>query len=101
MGDPSMQAVVKLPWIEAFGIEYLLGVDGISLPLVVLTTFLSMLAAAASWPISKHVKAYSVLFLLLVTGMLGVFNTFLSMPAAASASSSCCSCSGGGTANHA
>ena len=73
MGDPSMQAVVKLPWIEAFGIEYLLGVDGISLPLVVLTTFLSMLAAAASWPISKHVKAYSVLFLLLVTGMLGVF----------------------------
>jgi len=73
LGDPSMQAVVKLPWIEAFGIEYLLGVDGISLPLVVLTTFLSMLAAAASWPISKHVKAYSVLFLLLVTGMLGVF----------------------------
>jgi NADH-quinone oxidoreductase subunit M len=73
LGDPSMQAVVKLPWIESFGIEYLLGVDGISLPLVVLTTFLSMLAAAASWPISKHVKAYSVLFLLLVTGMLGVF----------------------------
>ena len=73
MGDPSMQAVVKLPWIEAFGIEYLLGVDGISLPLVVLTTFLSMLAAAASWPITKHVKAYSVLFLLLLTGMLGVF----------------------------
>ena len=73
LGDPSMQAVVKLPWIEAFGIEYLLGVDGISLPLVVLTTFLSMLAAAASWPITKHVKAYHILFLLLVTGMLGVF----------------------------
>jgi NADH-quinone oxidoreductase subunit M len=73
LGDPTMQAVVKLPWIESFGIEYLLGVDGISLPLVVLTTFLSMLAAAASWPISKHVKAYHVLFLLLVTGMLGVF----------------------------
>ena len=73
LGDPSMQAVVKLPWIEAFGIEYLLGVDGISLPLVVLTAFLSMLAAAASWPITKHVKAYHILFLLLVTGMLGVF----------------------------
>jgi len=73
LGDPSMQAVVKLPWIESFGIEYLMGVDGISLPLVVLTTFLSMLAAAASWPITKHVKAYHVLFLLLVTGMLGVF----------------------------
>ncbi|MFN7812782.1 MAG: NuoM family protein [Planctomycetia bacterium] len=54
-------------------LEYLLGVDGISMPLVVLTTFLSMLAAAASWPIAKHVKAYHVLFLLLETGMLGVF----------------------------
>ena len=73
LGEPGMQAVVKLPWIDAFGIEYLLGVDGISMPLVVLTTFLSMLAAAASWPITKHVKAYHVLFLLLVTGMLGVF----------------------------
>ena len=72
LGEPGMQSVVKLPWIDAFGIEYLLGVDGISMPLVVLTTFLSMLAAAASWPITKHVKAYHVLFLLLVTGMLGV-----------------------------
>jgi NADH-quinone oxidoreductase subunit M len=73
VGEPGMQAVVRKPWIPPFGIEYLLGVDGISMPLVVLTTFLSMLAAAASWPITKHVKAYHVLFLLLVTGMLGVF----------------------------
>jgi NADH-quinone oxidoreductase subunit M len=73
VGDPDMQAVVKLPWIGAFNIEYLLGVDGISMPLVVLTTFLSVLACAASWPITKHVKAYFVLFLLLETGMLGVF----------------------------
>jgi NADH-quinone oxidoreductase subunit M len=73
IGEPGMQLVVNRPWIPAFNIEYLLGVDGISMPLVVLTTFLSMLAAAASWPITKHVKAYSVLFLLLVTGMLGVF----------------------------
>jgi len=73
VGEAAMQSVVKVPWIRAFGIEYLLGVDGISMPLVVLTTFLSMLAAAASWPITKHVKAYHVLFLLLVTGMIGVF----------------------------
>jgi NADH-quinone oxidoreductase subunit M len=73
VGEAGMQAVVKQPWIPSFGIEYLLGVDGISMPLVVLTTFLSMLAAAASWPITKHVKAYHVLFLLLETGMLGVF----------------------------
>ena len=73
VGEAGMQAMVKQPWIPAFNIEYLLGVDGISMPLVVLTTFLSMLAAAASWPITKHVKAYHVLFLLLETGMLGVF----------------------------
>ncbi len=73
MGKAGMQGVVSLPWIPAFGIEYFLGVDGISMPLVVLTTFLSVLACAASWPITKHVKAYHVLFLLLETGMLGVF----------------------------
>jgi NADH-quinone oxidoreductase subunit M len=73
IGEPGMQLVVSKPWISSFNIEYLLGVDGISMPLVVLTTFLSMLACAASWPITKHVKAYHVLFLLLETGMLGVF----------------------------
>jgi NADH-quinone oxidoreductase subunit M len=73
IGEPGMQLIVSKPWIPSFNIEYLLGVDGISMPLVVLTTFLSMLACAASWPITKHVKAYHVLFLLLETGMLGVF----------------------------
>ena len=73
VGEAGMQAVVRQPWIPAFNIEYLLGVDGISMPLVVLTTFLSVLACGASWPITKHVKAYHVLFLLLETGMLGVF----------------------------
>ncbi|MFM9011276.1 MAG: NuoM family protein [Planctomycetota bacterium] len=72
-GAAGMQNVVKAPWIHSFNIEYLLGVDGISMPLVLLTTFLSMLAAAASWPIEKHVRAYWILFLLLVTGMIGVF----------------------------
>jgi NADH-quinone oxidoreductase subunit M len=73
VGDAGMQAVVKQPWIPAFHIEYLLGVDGISMPLVLLTTFLSVLAAAASWPIEKHVRPYWILFLLLETGMIGVF----------------------------
>ena len=50
-----------------------MGIDGISFPLVVLTSFVSMLAMGASWPINKHVKAYCILFLLLETGMLGVF----------------------------
>lgn len=72
-GEPDYQHALAVPWIRAFNIEYFLGVDGISLPLVLLTAFLSVLAAAASWSVTKHVKAYSVLFLLLETGMLGVF----------------------------
>jgi len=73
LGIGEMQSVVSIPWIPTFGIQYFLGLDGISLPLVLLTSFLCMLAMAASWPIAKHVKAYCALFLLLETGMLGVF----------------------------
>jgi NADH-quinone oxidoreductase subunit M len=51
----------------------MMGLDGISFPLIMLTTFLSVLAMAASWNITKHVKAYCILFLLLETGMIGVF----------------------------
>jgi NADH-quinone oxidoreductase subunit M len=69
----DMQHPFAYDWIPSFGIQYMMGLDGISFPLVVLTAFLSMLAMAASWPIVKHEKAYCVLFLLLVTGMLGVF----------------------------
>jgi len=69
----DMQYVVVSPWIPAFDINYHLGLDGISLPLVVLTSFLSVLAMWASWPIQKHVRAYCILFLFLETGMLGVF----------------------------
>ncbi len=72
-GVAGMQHLFNFSWIPTFGIQYLIGMDGISLPLVVLTTFLSALAMAASWPINKHVKAYCVLFLLLETGVLGVF----------------------------
>ena len=71
----SIQNVELIPWIdsEAFRIDYLMGVDGISLPLVVLTTFICMLAMIASWSITEHVKGYCILFLLLETGMIGVF----------------------------
>jgi len=71
--SPHMQYEVSHPWITSFAINYHLGLDGISLPLVVLTSFLSMLAMWTSWPIQKHVRAYCILFLLLETGMLGVF----------------------------
>ncbi len=68
-----MQATFHIPWIPSFDIYYAMGVDGISLPLVVLTGLVSLLAMGASWSITKHVKGYCILFLLLETGMLGVF----------------------------
>jgi len=72
-GVAEMQNTFALDWIPSFNIYYFMGVDGISFTLVVLTAFLSMLSMWASWPIQKHVKAYCILFLLLETGMLGVF----------------------------
>ncbi len=68
-----MQDVFNVSWIPSFNIDYYMGIDGISFPLVILTGFVALLAAGASWSITKHVKAYSILFLLLLTGMLGVF----------------------------
>ena len=72
-GAAQMQNLFSAPWIPSFGIQYVMGLDGISFPLVVLTAFLCVLAMLASWPITKHVKAYCILFLLLETGMIGVF----------------------------
>ncbi|TWU25875.1 complex I subunit 4 family protein [Bythopirellula polymerisocia] len=72
-GVAEMQNLFNVDWIPSFGIQYFMAMDGISFPLVVLTAFLSVLAMGASWPITKHVKGYCILFLLLETGMLGVF----------------------------
>ena len=72
-GDMEMQHLFSIPWIPTFNIHYLMGLDGISFPLVVLTAFVSLLAMGASWPIKKYEKGYCILFLLLETGMLGVF----------------------------
>src|SRR6185437_4710757 len=72
-GLSQLQDAFSLDWIPSFNIYYFMGVDGISFALMMLTSFSSVLAMAASWPINKHVKAYCILFLLLETGMLGVF----------------------------
>ncbi len=73
MAQASLQKAFSVPWIPTFGINYFLGLDGISFPLMILTSFTCVLAMGASWTIDKHVKAYCVLYLLLETGMLGVF----------------------------
>ena len=61
------------PWISLFNVNYFLAVDGLSLPLILLTTLLSVLCLVYSWTIEKGTKGYYVLFLLLETGLLGVF----------------------------
>ncbi|SYZ74528.1 NADH-quinone oxidoreductase subunit M [Candidatus Zixiibacteriota bacterium] len=60
-------------WISAINAQYFLGVDGISVPMVALTGLLSFLSILASFNIEKRVKEYFVFFLLLETGMMGVF----------------------------
>src|ERR1700730_7413339 len=60
-------------WIPDYNIQYLFGVDGLSISMVLLTALLSFICIFASWGIEKAVKGYFALFLLLVTGMMGVF----------------------------
>ena len=70
----EFQFVERLPWIPAFGIEYYLGIDGMSLMLIVLTSFLTPIALLSSWEgIEKKVKEFSILMLLLEASMIGVF----------------------------
>jgi NADH-quinone oxidoreductase subunit M len=85
----SADWVARRPWVQHFNIEYFLGVDGISMPLVLLTTVVSFLAMVASWPFrgrssghdehhephwsERYVRGYCMLFLILETGMLGTF----------------------------
>src|SRR6266478_3711840 len=68
------QMVERADWIPSLGAKYLIGIDGISLLLVMLTTVVSFLAILSSWnAIEDRLKEYYAMFLLLETGMLGVF----------------------------
>jgi NADH-quinone oxidoreductase subunit M len=69
----GFQFVERTMWYEAIRSSYSLGVDGISVPLVLLTTLLTPLSILISWNIKENLRSYMVLFLLLETGMLGVF----------------------------
>jgi len=69
----EMQLIERAPWMPSFGIQYLVGIDGISLFLVLLTTLLMPVAILASWSVKERVKEYLIFMLLLETGMLGAF----------------------------
>ena len=73
IGGIGMQLVERARWIDALNIHYHLGIDGLSLPLILLTTLLSLLSIIYSWRITDRIKEYMIFFLLLETGMLGVF----------------------------
>ncbi|MFT7461741.1 MAG: NADH-quinone oxidoreductase subunit M [Pseudohongiellaceae bacterium] len=67
------QFVVQADWIEALGVQFHMGVDGLSVPLIWLTALLLFIAPFASWSIEKGVKGFMLLLLLLEMGILGVF----------------------------
>jgi NADH-quinone oxidoreductase subunit M len=73
LASPGYQFVERTDWFPAIGSSFHLGVDGLSLPMVLLTTLLTPLAILASTSVKEKVKSFLMLFLFLETGMLGVF----------------------------
>src|SRR5881397_532797 len=70
---PDLQFTVNVPWIASYNIHYFVGVDGVSISMVLLTVLLCPLCIVASWGIERAVKGYFALFLLLDAAMVGVF----------------------------
>ena len=71
--EAGFQLGSNLEWIPDWGISYLTGIDGISLWMIMLTTFLMPLGVLASWTVTKRLRPYFAFLLALETGMLGVF----------------------------
>jgi NADH-quinone oxidoreductase subunit M len=75
LGTSAMQFVEKAPWIERFNVHYHLGVDGISLWLVLLTAFINVIVVIAGWEvITRKVNQYMAAFMILSGLMIGVFS---------------------------
>ncbi len=73
---PSFQLIESFPWAPSFGLNYIVGLDGISLPLLIISTFLSLLASAGSLDlINLKEPEYYALFLIFETGIIGVFTS--------------------------
>ena len=71
----GIQFVEHYSWIKTFSIDYFLGIDGLSFPLVLLTALILFISVFASWKLKKGVKGYFILFLLLDMGLMGVFTS--------------------------
>ncbi|MBO1923477.1 NADH-quinone oxidoreductase subunit M [Thiomicrorhabdus sp. 6S3-12] len=74
-GTAEMQFVEQIPWIPMFNVQYYLGVDGLSMPLVLLTTFTQVLVIASAWEcIKERIEQYMGAFLIMGGIMVGVFT---------------------------
>ena len=75
--DAGLQMVDRLPWIpiDSFPVEYFLGIDGLSAPMVLLTGILGFVAIFASWNVTHRVKEHFAWLLILQTGVMGVFTS--------------------------
>ncbi|MFO0812208.1 MAG: NADH-quinone oxidoreductase subunit M [Gemmatales bacterium] len=69
----SNDLVARKPWIGRYHIDYSIGVDGLSMAMLLLSAVLFVLAFLASWKITKAVRGYCILFLILETGVMGLF----------------------------
>ncbi len=75
MSSGGIQFREEFNWIPALNVKYYLGVDGLNLPMVILTTLLGLLAILVSWKVSLRPREYFVWLLVLETGVLGVFTS--------------------------
>ncbi len=71
----GMQFVETIPWIKDLGVNYALGVDGISIPMLLLTNLIGFSSIYASWNIADRVKEFFALLLILIAGVMGTFIT--------------------------
>ena len=73
---PAMQFVERSPWIETFDVYYYLGIDGISMPLIILTTFVTIFVVIAGWEVIQYKPShYMAAFLIMEGLMVGVFSS--------------------------
>lgn len=72
----QLYLVEKWPWFERFGIDYYLGVDGMSVAMMILTSIIIFTGVLASWEVKNRTKEFFALLFILVTGVFGVFVSF-------------------------
>ena len=73
LDESSLQLVEDVVWIEPLHLHWSLGVDGLSMPLILLTGFITTLATLAAWPVTKNPRLFYFLMLAMYSGQLGVF----------------------------